>query len=150
MDQDARSYPPDWPQDLVESIEELPPHGRILCLSLPNRRGPVEPDCLDRALRRYWGQPTPFVGLLVDLAESDYEISEGDLASLLHVTAAGTRGWVLPCALALAAPAARALQSVLTLTGMSAVHELRVVEGKNRGLDHIRAESERRRSSAAR
>ena len=129
-------------RDLSEYYEELPPHGQILVLSLPE--GAVKPaaDAISRRLSKFDGQATPFVAVLIDLGGTHYLLSSADLGSIVSTMAAWVRGWIAPCAIIMTGTAANELRKMLEITSLSELDQLRVVGTRESGLTHIRAHLE--------
>jgi hypothetical protein len=130
-------------QDLRERYEDLPPHGRILVLGLPNGALKPKGDAIARKLMKFVERTTPFVAVVVDLNGVDYVLSSADLGIVVSTMAAWVRGWVAPCAMVMTGHSANHLQKMLEITKLSALKELRVVDTKESGLEHIRTHLER-------
>jgi hypothetical protein len=142
--------PPSWiswaskssPQDLVESYEELPPHGPILVLSSPDGALKPKEDAIARRLMKFVERPTPFVGMVIDLGAVAYVFSSADLGSVASTMAAWVRGWVAPCAIVITGQSANHLEKVLEITKLNELEQLRVVDTKESGLKHVRTQLE--------
>ena len=130
------------PQDLEERYEDLPPHGRILFLGLPNGALKPKGDAIARKLMKFVERTTPFVAFVIDLNGIDYVLSSADLGIVVSTMAAWVRGWVAPCAIVMTGHSASHLQKMLEITKLSGLEQLRVVDTKESGLKHIRTQLE--------
>lgn len=143
--QDRTGKGPLTKQDLREYYEDLSPHGQILVLGLPEDAVKPAADAISRRLSKFVEQPTPFVAILIDLGGTHYLLSSADLGSIVCTMAPWVRGWVAPCAIVMAGPAAHELQKLLEITKLNGFDELRVVDTRESGLTHIRAHLEKLR-----
>src|SRR5262245_16471600 len=132
---------PDDPQD---QYLEVPPHGQALFLDLVASARKSRGDAISNRLMKFARQATGFVAILIDLGETEYRFSSGDLASVASTIAAFHRGWVAPCAIVRRGSSAAALQGLLDLTKLNELPQLRIVDSKESGLAHIREHLERR------
>jgi hypothetical protein len=135
-----------FPGDLAEEYFDMPPYGQILVLSPPSERVKIREDAVARRLLKFAEQPTPFVGIVIDLAGRDYLFSESDIASVGAVIAAWVRGWVAPCSMVLTGRSAENLRRTLEIVQMSQLEELRVVDSRESALNHVRMQLARARS----
>jgi hypothetical protein len=129
-------------QDLKEVYEDLPSHGPILVLSLPKGTLRLKPDAIAGALKQFVERPTPFVAILIDLGGIDYIFSSHDLGCLVATMAAWVRGWVAPCAIVMTGGSANQLRRMLEITKLSELGQLRVVDTRELGLQHLQTQLE--------
>jgi hypothetical protein len=130
-------------QDLREHYEDLPPHGQIVVLSLPEGELKPKADAIAGKLMKFVERPTPFVAILIDLGGIDHLLSSTDLGSVAGTMAAWVRGWVAPCAIVMTRGPAYELRRMLEITKLSELDQLRVVDTRELGLKHIRIQLER-------
>ena len=123
---------------------ELPSHGRVLVLGLPAGTSTLGAHAIYTRLKEFVGQPAPFVGVLIDLGETDYHFSVLDIRSIGATMAKGQRGQVVPCAIVMRGAPALELQSLLEITRLNEMQGLRVVETREAGWAHIIEELARR------
>ena len=50
-----------------------PPHGQILVLDLTGSTSKPRGDAVSDRLMKFAGRPTPFVGVLIDIGDADYQ-----------------------------------------------------------------------------
>src|SRR4029077_8946959 len=97
-------------------------------------------DAIASKLMKFAERPTPFVAILIDFGGIEYVLSSADLASIAATIAAWVRGWVAPCAIVMTGSSADMLRKVLEITKLNQIDQLRVVDTKESGLNHIRTE----------
>jgi hypothetical protein len=129
-------------QNLNERYENLSPHEQLLLLSLPDGAAKPKADAIASKLMKFAERPTPFVAILIDFGGIEYVLSSADLASIAATIAAWVRGWVAPCAIVMTGSSADMLRKVLEITKLNQIDQLRVVDTKESGLNHIRTELE--------
>jgi hypothetical protein len=134
-----------FPENLREHYEDLPPHGQILVLSLPERVLKPKADAIAGILNKFVERQTPFVAILIDLGGIHYVLSNADLGSVAGTMAAWVRGWVAPCAIVMTGDSARELQRMLEITKLDMLEQLRVLGTRELGLNHIRTQLDRAR-----
>jgi hypothetical protein len=124
-------------KELLEENFELPPHGRVLHLRRASPRTPLKRDAVLNRLGGFTDGRMPFVGILIDLGGGEYQFSSGDLGAVVASIAAWSRGWVAPCAIVLDGRSASQLQTLLDITKLNTIQQLRVVSSVEAGRAHI-------------
>jgi hypothetical protein len=122
---------------LQSQILDAPPHGQLLALNCTQAHARLKENAVGDRLRQYVDGGMPFVGLLVDLGETAYQLSSIDLAAVASTIAAWKRGYVAPCAIVTTGSAARLLRDLLRLTKLDELEQLQVVETVDAGRAHI-------------
>lgn len=126
----------------------IPPHGEILVLRPPHGASMLKANAISERLLKFAERPTPFVGILIALAGADYRFSSADLGSVAGTIAAWVRGWVAPCSVFITGASANQLESLLDITKLNQLSQLRIVDSEESGLEHIRAELDKINPSA--
>ena len=134
---------------LEEHYVNMPPHGQILVLRTPHGASRLKANAISERLLKFVERPTPFVGILIALAGTDYHFSSSDLGSVAATIAAWVRGWVAPCSVLITGASANHLKWLLDITKLSQLSQLRIVDSEESGLAHIRAELDKINPSAA-
>ena len=116
----------------------MPPFGAVLVLERPAGATQVEHESIWECLRQYCDGQLPYVGLIVDLTGTDYRFASADLGGVLSAIAGRRRGWVAPCAVALAGSAGADLRKLFALTKVDSITQLRVVDDRAEGMAHVR------------
>jgi len=140
--QDRTGQGPLTKQDLREDYEDLPPHGQILVLNLPEDEVKPAADAISRRLSKFVEQSTPFVAILINLGGMQYLLSSADLGSIVCTIAPWVRGWIAPCAIVMTGTASHELRKMLEITKLDGFDQLQVVDTRESGLTHIRAHLE--------
>ena len=125
----------------VEHVIELPPHGRLLVLTAPERPGP---DAIWEKLSGYCDGGMPYVGIIVDCGDQAYRFSSADLGGVASAIAAWARGWVAPCAVVANGSGSKDLQHLLQITTLAQIEELRIVDSLESALTHVELHLKRR------
>lgn len=82
---------------LEPGLIEMRPHGHILVLSAPKETLGIKPNSLIELLMRFVDEEKPYVGMIIDIGETEYSPSEADMDVLAKALEDTVRNRTTPC-----------------------------------------------------